>query len=667
MMLRLSVVLIAVCTLLSLVAQGQCRPTMSPARSAADNVQPLPVYDLEPNDSPANATPSWLEGIANGAVYPGDVDYFAFEVPAHTTLNLYAQVAYYGSPLWAKLSLIDRDGHTVLAHEDSLSAPGDRGGRDAYLRYTVADSGRYYVSIGAYNGTGSETSWYSLKLFRQTASPGDPVRVVYGGLRYPHVMSAGPGGVYWWNDGTIQQMSLAGDVTTFASGVASTGGMAFDGVGDLLVSDCESPSLGIIRRVSRGGAQSVFAGHLPGRPGLIAVGSDGDVWVCVDDKLLRFDPAGGLRDTVLSSELLYNSSDMAFSPAGELHIASYDGVHKLVGHELPLVIPFVRPISSLAFDRDGYLYAGELLGFPGGVVLYDPHYHIVNDPVARVDSQVQSFSIPAIAFARNDDGTSTRRLFAVYASPQGGSDGAIVELSPNGVRAPGGSTIAQLERVVLQPLPRAIAGADYAEDLHSADGGGTWVLSTGSLPPGLSLASGTGTLSGMPTDSGTFSFTVKHTNGGAVGYTPVTVVVGSDLAVDVAVNRTGYLGVAYADTLHLRDAPGTVAWNQLTGSLPHGMTFDAATGVLAGIPADTGDFTFVVRGLSGTRVGVGHLTIHVTGRPVISPADAATAVLGVAGILSPELERFLDLQGNRNGKLDVGDLRAYLREQHLVR
>jgi len=186
------------------------------------------------------------------------------------------------------------------------------------------------------------------------------------------------------------------------------------------------------------------------------------------------------------------------------------------------------------------------------------------------------------------------------------------------------------------------------------------------LPPGLSLAQSTGELSGIPTDTGSFSFTIKHTSGAGVGYAPAAVVVQSDLPIDIAVNRTAYLGVGYADTLRLRDAPGAVAWQRLSGSLPSGVTLDAGTGVLWGAPTDTGAFTFVVRGVSGTRVGIGHLTINVSGWPAIAPADAASAVLGGAGILSAELERFLDLQGNRNGKLDVGDLRAYLRAQHLL-
>jgi len=58
---------------------------------------------------------------------------------------------------------------------------------------------------------------------------------------------------------------------------------------------------------------------------------------------------------------------------------------KLVGRELPVVIPLAGRLQasrSIAMA----ISTRRVVGIPGGVVLYDPHYQIVNDPVARVDS-----------------------------------------------------------------------------------------------------------------------------------------------------------------------------------------------------------------------------------------------------------------------------------------
>jgi len=49
------------------------------------------------------------------------------------------------------------------------------------------------------------------------------------------------------------------------------------------------------------------------------------------------------------------------------------------------------------------------------------------------------------------------------------------------------------------------------------------------------------------------------------------------------------------------------------------------------------------------------------GAPLLDVHDVVSATLGVKGILSPDQEQFLDSQGNHNGVLDIGDLRAYLR------
>jgi hypothetical protein len=64
------------------------------------------------------------------------------------------------------------------------------------------------------------------------------------------------------------------------------------------------------------------------------------------------------------------------------------------------------------------------------------------------------------------------------------------------------------------PLPNASLGVPYSVLLMG--GGGTmpytWTISAGSLPPGLTLNSATGQISGTPTTLGTFIFTVLLTD-----------------------------------------------------------------------------------------------------------------------------------------------------------
>lgn len=87
---------------------------------------------------------------------------------------------------------------------------------------------------------------------------------------------------------------------------------------------------------------------------------------------------------------------------------------------------------------------------------------------------------------------------------------------------PSPQTDTQALTIVVQPgpldiltatLPAAKVGAAYSATLEASGGTApyTWIVSFGSLPPGLSL-SGSGTISGTPTTEGNFIFNVRVTD-----------------------------------------------------------------------------------------------------------------------------------------------------------
>jgi sugar lactone lactonase YvrE len=135
---------------------------------------------------------------------------------------------------------------------------------------------------------------------------------------------------------------------------------------------------------------------------------------------------------------------------------------------------------------------------------------------------------------------------------------------------------------------------------------------------------------------------------------------GVDLLVIVTQSlRSAVMGAAYADTLRAELPGGT--WRVAGGALPSGLTLSSA-GIIAGVPEASGAFTLTVEVQTAGRIGSQNLTLQVS-RPAVAAAAAAEHLMGVTGVLSEDQLRFLDLQGNRNGRFDIGDLRALLRAQ----
>src|SRR5262249_12220907 len=127
----------------------------------------------------------------------------------------------------------------------------------------------------------------------------------------------------------------------------------------------------------------------------------------------------------------------------------------------------------------------------------------------------------------------------------------------------------------------------------------------GGLPGGLTLTSG-GLLSGTPTASGTFTFTLKATDKtGCTGTQSYALVICSVIAINPATLSPGTVGAAYNQTITQTGGAGTVNFSLSAGALPSGLNL-APSGVLAGTPTQSGTFNFTVKamdanGCMGTR------------------------------------------------------------------
>ncbi|MHB8845267.1 MAG: putative Ig domain-containing protein [Nitrospirota bacterium] len=152
--------------------------------------------------------------------------------------------------------------------------------------------------------------------------------------------------------------------------------------------------------------------------------------------------------------------------------------------------------------------------------------------------------------------------------------------------------------------PSGTECVEYAYTVSASGGTETyaWSISSGSLPPGLSLgASGTPStsISSTPTTSGTYNFTVKVTDSAATANTDTkaySIVVNAvPFAITTSSLTNGTKGVAYSESLSATAGVcEAYTWSVSSGSLPAGLTL-ATTGVISGTPTTAGAPTFTVQ------------------------------------------------------------------------
>ena len=142
-------------------------------------------------------------------------------------------------------------------------------------------------------------------------------------------------------------------------------------------------------------------------------------------------------------------------------------------------------------------------------------------------------------------------------------------------------------------------GMMYSQQLSQSGGTGsiTWTISSGSLPMGMMLDSGTGLISGTPTSSGQFSFIVRATAvNGCYGEANYTLQINCQpLSITPASLNPVLVGSLLNQQLTLNGGSGALTWGVTAGALPLGVTLDSTSGLLSGTPAASGTFNFTAR------------------------------------------------------------------------
>lgn len=214
--------------------------------------------------------------------------------------------------------------------------------------------------------------------------------------------------------------------------------------------------------------------------------------------------------------------------------------------------------------------------------------------------------------------------------------------------------------VVTPQLPAGVINTAYTQTTLTAANGTapyTWSVTGGALPAGMSLSTA-GVLSGTPTASGSFSFTVTVTDSASPAHTAtdgLVLKVNQPPAITSGNSAAFTVGTAGSFTVTATGFPAPTFSE--TGALPGGVTLNSTTGALSGTPAagTGGTYPIVITAQNGvTPNATQNFTLTINQAPAITSQNAKTFVLGAASTFTVTATGFPAPTLGESGALPTG-------------
>jgi hypothetical protein len=169
-------------------------------------------------------------------------------------------------------------------------------------------------------------------------------------------------------------------------------------------------------------------------------------------------------------------------------------------------------------------------------------------------------------------------------------------------------------------LPSATVNLQYTAFVNATGGVTPYTWAAGGLPPGLSINSSSGTISGTPSTPGNYAVTVRVTDSGgaALGQSAQATLSLSvspaplpALQITPATLPPGTVGQSYSSGITATGGTGNYSFSLGGGSLPRGITL-ATNGQIAGTPTASGSFPFTAVVDDGQSRATQSFTIQIS-------------------------------------------------------
>jgi uncharacterized protein (TIGR03437 family) len=175
------------------------------------------------------------------------------------------------------------------------------------------------------------------------------------------------------------------------------------------------------------------------------------------------------------------------------------------------------------------------------------------------------------------------------------------------------------------PLPGGNVGFNYVHTLVATGGRlpYTWSLISGALPSGVTLASA-GTLFGIPSAAGGFNFTIQVSDSSQVTTSSaLSITVAPQLKItSSSALPGGTMASPYNRMLTASGGTPPYLWSVSGGALPAGLSLNASSGTINGVPGAAGSFSFTAQVKDSAGIAASsYISLAVSSRPAIGTAS----------------------------------------------